>query len=1379
LPTHVATLSLLNFMKSPLVFLLSCLVLLTARAQTPLKPLISFATNGVTVSESAGTAQIEIRRTRVLEPAVRVQFATTGRPKHCLATTNVVEFAPGETNRFVTVTLVNDEVVNTEEVVILTLTRIGTDSVLGESSMALVIQDDDRIIVGLKKYPAVWDETNGMQVLQAFRTGGLGKTSEVTLAVSLLTSPTATPTTFVPLNQKLTFLPGVTNLEVPVTLRRDYMAKADEQVRIQIGGSTPPNVTVRNVDSQIQFGTLPDLIEGSGTNWLAVRRVGPTNEPASADLNTYDGTAKRGRDFELPITRVEFAAGERERTVSLVLLDNLEQDGTRSFTMLLANPTGARSVDSPRQLTILDDEAVSSSSLVLEDFAAGGFDSSVASLVALPDGRLLVAGSFSKYRGADAKAVAILLSDGALDSTFTVGEGPASGAISAFPVSEGKFLVLGNFTTFAGVPRSRVVRLLADGTVDPDYRLDLNSTIYSTARMTDGGLWIGGFFSTVNNQPLSRLLRLLPDGTLDPAWTGWTNVLGIPSTLLALPAGQLLHDARARFADGTERTFVRLNAGGSPDPGFAPGNVSGGPGSLGLLPDGSYGSGVARWLETGITDLAYQRLGQSSIVLGTTLDGSLLVATGSELRRLRADGSSEPGDYASFDGGVSSVAVLPDGSVVVGGSFTTANGQSRQRIAKIRFAEPPATAVRWHGSRFGGEEDRGPIRVPVVRRGNLDSVTTVSFATRPVDATAGKDYESASGTVTFTPGERVKLVGLTPLPDEEFEADETFEVVLTGDAVDSTGTIATVVLQSDESKVRFATDQTVAVEGGTVRYLTVEREGGLAYPARVNLERAGTATRQIGGISAGVDYWDFGGAQFEFPPGQSSYSFFVDFTSHDDVLFEGTETVIYRLHVPPGAAHPLGIEPDFAEHTVRLHDNDRADGPGEIMDIAASAFPRAGGGVWLQSGLQRPPEFVPGPVALQDDGSPDPTFVADPVSLGILLRSLDDNRTVVKRYEGSSDNLTSRISRLAPGGEPDPTFTPMTFPDPQTAANDYKLQNYFAVADDGGFAAVTWEPGSQPTAKATRGIVVRRYGPAGGPAASWTNRDLMGSGYFSPVGITMVLPLPTATFLDSGAALVLGRLQFRWQTNSGTFVVQYPVRPLARLTADGLADPDFFVELSEAGRIHQVVALPGDHCLIIGDFYSVNGALRPGLARLLPDGSVDPTFQPELPPGYPKRNELSGLATGPGGHVWLCLKLGEDDYRIRVLDTAGKLVPGFVSPQFNGPMWSIAPLTDGRVVVSGNFDLIGGVPRARYAWLDATGKVLPAAPLTLNLLPPQAPGTPRVRIGMRFTGPVTLETSSDLQSWLPVKTIEGVPGEMDTEVPGFGDGMGGFYRVRR
>jgi uncharacterized repeat protein (TIGR01451 family) len=56
---------------------------------------------------------------------------------------------------------------------------------------------------------------------------------------------------------------------------------------------------------------------------------------------------------------------------------------------------------------------------------------------------------------------------------------------------------------------------------------------------------------------------------------------------------------------------------------------------------------------------------------------------------------------------------------------------------------------------------------------------TVNFATADGTATAGSDYETTSGTLTFNPGETVKQIPVTIDADTGFEPDETFFVNLT------------------------------------------------------------------------------------------------------------------------------------------------------------------------------------------------------------------------------------------------------------------------------------------------------------------------------------------------------------------------------------------------------------------------------------------------------------------------------------------------------------------------------------------------------------------------------------------------------------------------
>ncbi|HYE63971.1 MAG TPA: Calx-beta domain-containing protein, partial [Pyrinomonadaceae bacterium] len=61
----------------------------------------------------------------------------------------------------------------------------------------------------------------------------------------------------------------------------------------------------------------------------------------------------------------------------------------------------------------------------------------------------------------------------------------------------------------------------------------------------------------------------------------------------------------------------------------------------------------------------------------------------------------------------------------------------------------------------------------------LDQNVTVNYATANGTATAGSDYQSASGTLTFNPGETTKTITVVVNSDQTTEPDETFAVNLT------------------------------------------------------------------------------------------------------------------------------------------------------------------------------------------------------------------------------------------------------------------------------------------------------------------------------------------------------------------------------------------------------------------------------------------------------------------------------------------------------------------------------------------------------------------------------------------------------------------------
>jgi uncharacterized delta-60 repeat protein len=98
-----------------------------------------------------------------------------------------------------------------------------------------------------------------------------------------------------------------------------------------------------------------------------------------------------------------------------------------------------------------------------------------------------------------------------------------------FAQPDGKLLVVGNFTVVGATARSNIARLNADGTIDstfdpPDFiklvsgyirSLDTVS-IRAVAVQPDGKILVGGDFTSVNDVPRARLARLNADGSLDP-----------------------------------------------------------------------------------------------------------------------------------------------------------------------------------------------------------------------------------------------------------------------------------------------------------------------------------------------------------------------------------------------------------------------------------------------------------------------------------------------------------------------------------------------------------------------------------------------------------------------------------------------------------------------------------------------------------------------------------------------------------------------------------------------------------------------------------------------------------------------------------------------
>ncbi len=308
----------------------------------------------------------------------------------------------------------------------------------------------------------------------------------------------------------------------------------------------------------------------------------------------------------------------------------------------------------------------------------GSFDAGangpVHAIVLQPDGRILVGGTFTLLCQATTGGLARLNPDGTLDSSFAPGLGVSISEVESMGLqADGRVLTSCIFSK-AGAGRSRgLLRLNPDGQLDTSFNALVNDTVSSFVQQQDGKIVIGGLFYMVNGTLSGCVARLQPDGSLDSTFDvpRLTYPFGV-DCLVAQPDGGILVGGSGISPAGDRLVppLARLNADGSIDFAF---NVHRGVGGYDvrtavLQPDGKVIIGGMFTSVEGVYRGGVARLGRDG-KLDPSFDPQRIIGT--------AYGPSESIPV------IHTVAVQPDGKVLIGGGVTTINGVGRKHIARL------------------------------------------------------------------------------------------------------------------------------------------------------------------------------------------------------------------------------------------------------------------------------------------------------------------------------------------------------------------------------------------------------------------------------------------------------------------------------------------------------------------------------------------------------------------------------------------------------------------------------------------------------------------------------------------------------------------------
>jgi uncharacterized delta-60 repeat protein len=297
-------------------------------------------------------------------------------------------------------------------------------------------------------------------------------------------------------------------------------------------------------------------------------------------------------------------------------------------------------------------------------------------------------------------------------ATFDIGTGFSSYVNDIVIQPDGKILVGGDFTFYNDVRVNFLTRLNSDGTRDTGFNAvgNFNTLVNAIAIQPDGKILVGGGFFTVT----SRLMRLNTDGTRDTEFSVGTGFNSAVQAIALQPDGKILVGGGFTTYDSVDTNrIIRLNSDGTRDTGF---NIGTGfantVNDIVIQPDGkilvvgsflSY-NGVTQYRitrlnsdgtrDTGFTSGSGFQVTSSPTTIAVQPDGKIVLGgfftsyngvTQNRIIRLNSDGTRDTGFNigTGFDNPVEVIALQPDGKILVGGDFTVFNGVTQNRIARL------------------------------------------------------------------------------------------------------------------------------------------------------------------------------------------------------------------------------------------------------------------------------------------------------------------------------------------------------------------------------------------------------------------------------------------------------------------------------------------------------------------------------------------------------------------------------------------------------------------------------------------------------------------------------------------------------------------------
>ncbi|MFA6523124.1 MAG: Calx-beta domain-containing protein [Candidatus Peribacteraceae bacterium] len=231
-------------------------------------------------------------------------------------------------------------------------------------------------------------DTSSKLVISVIRSGG--SRGDVTVQYDVSGGTAVAGTDYTPISGTLTFEAGDTAKNISVSVIRNTAATGNRTMNLTLsnptggavlsdpfaavitlqksgasdssassGASSNASSTAGTAGSSAAGGYVAfsaagyGVIESAGTVTVTVMRSGATSAAVGVGYSMANGTAYDGSNYTKSSGNITFAAGETTKTFTVAVVDHhATVDGSKNFTISLANPTGGAALGGPATTTV-------------------------------------------------------------------------------------------------------------------------------------------------------------------------------------------------------------------------------------------------------------------------------------------------------------------------------------------------------------------------------------------------------------------------------------------------------------------------------------------------------------------------------------------------------------------------------------------------------------------------------------------------------------------------------------------------------------------------------------------------------------------------------------------------------------------------------------------------------------------------------------------------------------------------------------------------------------------------------------------------------------------------------------------------------------------